>query len=1340
MHLLAAKPGGFCDDEGIIDLQQTPANVVILTAQDTLINILADSASNGCTNTGSLNSSGEASLPFTVRLANILHLTKPAAFDLYFESVLQHADVIIVSLLGGENYWPYGVEQLRNFGESSNCKIAFVPGDDAIDKQLMDYSIIDEKLTYDLWRYLREAGPSNIYNFYQCIACQWYESKTEYAPPVAIPNLLIYDTNPASESFKQQISLSQWKNPNKKIVALLFYKSHLQSGNTKAFEGFAEQLQLLGLATLTVVVNSLKDTSTLERVSLLFEQANVQLLINTTGFSVRSQENASLSSLPTPDCMPYHGDLPVIQAIASSSSEEDWLEYDQGLRARDIAMNVALPELDGRIISRAITFKESKTYSESCQVDQVTYTLHEERGIFVANLAKAWISLRIKSNSEKRIGLILANYPTKEGRIGNGVGLDTPASVIRILESMNDAGYTVSTIPKNGDDLIQELLNSVTNDLDTLSLRPCNQSISLEDYLAFFHSLPAGNQQAVVDRWGPPQQSAKFRSGRLMVSGIRLDNIFVGIQPARGYNVDAAASYHDPDLVPPHDYLAFYYWLRTQFNADAVSHIGKHGNLEWLPGKGVALSESCWPDAIFGPIPHLYPFIVNDPGEGAQAKRRVQAVIVDHLMPPMARAETYGDLADLENLVDEYYQAMGLDPQREQYLRDEILACLEKSDIVKELPSYHQNNQIQKSSNKNTEDLEVSNVLLGELDAYLCELKEAQIRNGLHRFGQLPQHQEWSETILCLLRLPRGQQSNDQGILHAISTDLDLYNVTTNENNSASPIDYQALDSHTLDSHNLDPQSLDSTPFDPLSFDPAIPWAGPRPEILNQITTLDKSTWRTEADTRERLEHLALSLIETHLTDVANERQPLELLKSKGLLQTHALFTAVQTTLLPAFEACGNNEIKGMIDGFAGKFIQPGPSGAPTRGRLDVLPTGRNFFSVDNRSIPTPAAWELGKKSALELVDRHLQEHGEYPSTLGLSVWGTSTMRTGGDDIAQAFALMGVKPIRSPGTNRVVDFEIIPSFLMSHPRVDVTLRISGFFRDAFPQVINLFDAAVNALYEHEEPGNENIFRQTINNEISHLIETGTSQEEAIQQAKYRVFGSKPGSYGAGLQGLIDERLWDTKEDLAQAYINWGGYAYSQKNKGQVAFQAFSNRLSEMEVVVQNQDNREHDLLDSDDYYQFQGGMTNAVTVMSDKTPSIYHGDHSNPAVPKIKTLKEELNKVVRSRALNPKWISAMQKHGYKGAFEMAATVDYLFAYDATTDLVDDYQYQTITEQYLFEENNKSFLENANPNAMKEMAERLYEAINRGMWSEPGELKQALENLIINIENSLEMPQ
>jgi cobaltochelatase CobN len=869
---------------------------------------------------------------------------------------------------------------------------------------------------------------------------------------------------------------------------------------------------------------------------------------------------------------------------------------------------------------------------------------------------------------------------------------------------MQNAGYPISDIPANGTALIEALLGAITNNPNTLHQLPCWQSLALEDYQRCFDALPVENQQAIIARWGQPEQDPKYRQGRLMIAGIRLGKTFIGIQPARGYNLDLVANYHDPDLVPPHSYLAFYFWLREVYAVDAVIHVGKHGNLEWLPGKGTALSASCWPDAVLGPMPHFYPFIVNDPGEGAQAKRRTQAVIIDHLMPPMTRAETSGELSELESLVDEFYQAMGRDKRREDWLREKILQQLKSTHILQEISSVSTDEQPDDDS------------LLEELDAYLCDIKEAQIRHGLHRLGELPDTDKLADTLVALLRLPRGNGDNSRGILQCLVEDFGLL-------------------------------LEDGSVFEPLAA-PHKPWSGARPALLQ---TVSDEHWRTEADTRERLELLARSWV---IKFVLNEqtlwqehRQELDAFPC-----TQALLFYAWEVLHPALQQSAELEIHSLMRGLCGQFVAPGPSGAPTRGRLDTLPTGRNFFSVDNRSIPSPAAWAIGERSAQALIERHLQEEGDYPRELGLSVWGTATMRTGGDDIAQAFALMGIKPVWAPGSQRVVDFEIVPTMLLGRPRVDVTLRVSGFFRDAFPNVMKLYDAAVVALAQLDEPGDGNCIRQHIEQRQHQLEADGLSTAEAFRQASYRVFGSKPGAYGAGLQGLIDERCWETRSDLAEAYVNWGGYAYGKHQlndqvigqdegnnltDGVAAHSSFEYRLSQLEAVVQNQDNREHDLLDSDDYYQFQGGMSNAVATYSGKMPSVYHADHANPSAPKIRTLKEELNRVVRSRVLNPKWIEAMREHGYKGAFEMSASIDYLFAYDATTDLVDDYQYQQVADALVFDADNQAFLQEHNPHALEEMAERLLEACQRGLWQEPGDSEVKLQQLLLEIDQQQE---
>ena len=1287
MHLLAAQPGGFVEEEGIIDLGQDPAQLVILAAADTSLAMLATAAEQ----------LGDE-LP-SIRLANWSHLLKPAAFDLYEHKVLEQAELVMVSLLGGASYWDYGFQRLQVWQQAKpGRQLILVPGDDAPDPELTLASSCEPAACQLVWQYLRQGGVGNGINLLRLLsqdllnhspAASSANGELQWQPPAELPQALIYQPGIA------QASLMDWQNntasqglQNAPVVALLFYRSHLQSGNTRMFDGLMASLVEQGMNPIALALTSLKDPHALALVNHTLKQTNAQLVLSSLGFASNKVDAPSLSSAPTQFNLPIKGDIPVLQLVLSSTTSQAWREHKQGLRSRDIAMQVVLPEMDGHVLTRAISFKSMGYYSKLCQINLVGYELEPERAKFVARLAKGYCSLGHKANHNKRIALILANYPTKDGRIGNGVGLDTPQSAINVLQAMQDAGYVIDTVPENGNALIEALLESVTNNPNTLHHLPCWQSIDAAAYLEHFAELPEACQQAVWQRWGSPEQDPKFRQGRIMLAGLRLGETFVGIQPARGYNLDLSANYHDPDLVPPHSYLAFYFWLRHSYQVDAVIHLGKHGNLEWLPGKGLALSDECWPDVALGPMPHFYPFIVNDPGEGAQAKRRAQGVIIDHLMPPMARAETYGELVDLETLVDELYQATGLDAGRELWLREQIVATLASSHVKQEL-----------GLTANTTESQ----MLAELDTYLCDIKEAQIRNGLHILGQLPAIDELSETLVALLRLPRGEANEERGILHNLALDLGLKG------------------------------------YDPLATDVSL-WLGPKPALLVQQSD---NLWRSSMDTRERLESLALSLVNEYLlsphpNNISN-------------LATTLPFTSEQlnyakSIILVALEDSAVRETQALIQGLAGQAVEPGPSGAPTRGRLDTLPTGRNFFSLDNRSVPSAAAWALGQRSAQALIERHLQEHGDYPTQLGLSVWGTATMRTGGDDIAQAFALMGIKPVWAVGSQRVTDFEIIPAMLLGRPRVDVTLRVSGFFRDAFPNVMKLYDAAVQALAQFDEPGsstdamsgNGNTIRQNIEQRQAQLEAQGVSHVDAQRQASYRVYGSKPGAYGAGLQGLIDERCWAERADLADAYLNWGGYAYgNQVGDGVAAHSHFKHRLSQLEAVVQNQDNREHDILDSDDYYQFQGGMTNAVTSFSGQIPAVYHSDHSNPSAPKIRTLKEELNRVLRSRVLNPKWISAMQRHGYKGAFEMAASVDYLFAYDATTDLIADYQYEQVSDALIFATDNQQFMRDNNPAALEEMTERLLEACQRGMWQEPGEYQQSLQDLLLNLDQQKE---
>jgi len=1265
MHLLRTVPGGFVDDTaGVVRIDQRPGDIVVLSSADTTLSLLA----------GVVDRLGPA-FP-SLRLTNVTYLRQSASIDFYVDDVLQHARVVVIDHLGGEAYWPYGIERVVQLARSKGQTLVMFSGDLQEDPNLIAQSTASPEFCRRLWRYLREGGALNAEAFLRAIAWHALGWGEEPPPPVAVPSATLYHPR------LDRPTIADWQarwRPDAPVVAILFYRAHLQASNTAVFDAVIDALESRQLNPLPIAVTSLKDAISQDLVGQLCGEHQVALVLNTTAFAASTPEDGQ---------WPVFGaDAPVMQVILSGGNRDDWLKDNQGLNSRDIAMHVALPEVDGRIITRAISFKGLAYRCPHTEVDVVRYQPDAQRVAFVAELSRRWCRLRALRNDEKRLALVLANYPASEGRIGNGVGLDTPASIIEILRSLREEGYRLDAFPADGDALMARLLQGVTNDPEVRDLRPALQSFSLDAYQAAFSALPAQVRHALNERWGPAQSDPTVRHGRFMIAGWRCGRVFIGIQPSRSGVAGDYASYHDAELVPPHAYLAFYFWLRHVFKIDALVHVGKHGSLEWLPGKSVALSESCWPDLTLGPMPHLYPFIVNDPGEGSQAKRRAQAVIIDHLMPPLTRAESYGPLQDLERQVDEYYEALMVDARRAKLLRGTILATIVEHRLHEEL-------SLTQPSGRDDED-----ALLTRVDAWLCELKETQIRDGLHVFGRSPTGRERRDTLLALARFPVGNgRGRNAGLIDALAQDLKIDHL-----------------------------------FDPLAAEWATPWTGPRPAILDAVSD---TPWRHNGDTRERLELLAQQLLQG-LSDGVGDGDA-DKLPMQSLPLASQVLDRIRTDVSPRLDACGGEELRQLMRGLEGRFVPPGPSGSPSRGRPDVLPTGRNFYSIDTRAVPTQAAWVLGLKSARQLLDRHLQEHGDYPHAIGLSIWGTATMRTGGDDIAQALALLGVRPKWAQGSHRVTDFEILPAGVLERPRIDVTLRVSGFFRDAFPNVMHLFDAAVQAVADlDDEPDDVNPIRARVLRERDAWVARGLDAQEARKRAGWRVFSSKPGAYGAGLQQMIDAGSWSADADLADAYRAFGGYAYASASAGEQAHGAFATRLASIDVVLQNQDNREHDLLDSNDYYQFQGGMTAAVRHFSGQQPRTYHADHSNPAAPRVRPLSEEIARVIRSRVVNPKWLDGVKRHGYKGAAEIAATVDYLFGYDATARVVSDHQYALVTDAYLNDPATRGFIEQHNPHALSSICARLLEAIGRGLWQHPGDYRAQIEERLLAAEQQIE---
>jgi cobaltochelatase CobN len=1228
MHWTTAQPGCLDAERELILIDQTPGEIVFLSAADTDLSCVSAVWGPRFGN--------------RLRIAHAFSLRQPVAADHYIETVVRKSKLILARLLGGRTYFAHFIQGLLDLKEEAALpKCLILSGTGADDEELAALSDFPPAVCSRMSEFFKQGGMENMRRAAECVD-QLLANRHVLSEPVPMPEFGIYKTSSGSGTG---------------TVWLCFYRAWLQAGDLDVVDALFSALEEKGLRVHCFYSVSLRSPAAQINLLAQAEELRPDVVVMMQSFSICLNDGERVSLLEELDC-------PILQVPVALCSREAWLGSLGGLAPAETAMNVALPEIDGRLFGTVIGFKEEET-----RLAEVEFTLKrlkpdDAQMSHVAAWVKNWASLRHVPNPDKRLAIVLSNYPNRDGRIGNGVGLDTPASMVKLLSRLSAAGYLVKPCPRDGEELMGWLQSGVTNDSERSYGKPSYQEMNREKFEAFLDSLPDKRRDELRRDW-------QFAfSQNIPVAGITLGNIFVGIQPPRGYSLQPQAIYHSPTLPPPPEYLAFYLWIRETFDAHAVVHFGKHGNLEWLPGRSVALGEDDYPWLCLGCLPHFYPFIVNNPGEGSQAKRRTAAVIIDHLTPPLARAGLYGDLEKMERLLEEYAHCLSLYPSRAAELAHEIEQTLKSASWSGDLPA--------------------GATSIEAVGNFLCEIKESQIRSALHVLGERPTGEREIDFLLSLVRVPSGDRP---GLLEALYLrDADCTARERYEQRPSKPI---------LD--DLTSAERDALEAEARSWLRAIS-GGPRSVVAAPPSAVDSPAAAGHPSANADLEQLRRFVLHQ---------------------------------VIPRLSGC-ENELENLLAGLNGQFVPPGPAGAPTRGRIDVLPTGRNFFGIDPRAVPTQTAWPCGKALAHQLLERHRQEHGEYPRKLALVVWGTSNMRTGGDDIAQALFLWGCEPVWEEASGRVVDFRILPLDLLGRPRVDLLLRVSGMFRDAFGETMRLLATVPKRLAQQDEPFELNPIRESWFRDRQIAIERGVSPQEAARIAALRVFSSEPGAYGTGLLPLIDAGNWESKRDLADVFCRWGGFAFDSDGSAEEQTGLFRTRLAEIEVVHQNQDNREHDVLDSDDYFQFQGGLHAAVEQLRGRAPAIYHGDSSRPDEPRVRTLEQEIIRVIHSRVLNPRWIEAMRRHGYKGAFEMAATVDYLFGYGATTNLVKDLHYQEVAQALLLDPEQKEFFQRYNPAAMEEATERLLEAAERGLWERPDkDTVAALETNLLELKGQLE---
>ena len=1069
MHLLAREARELDQSAEAEDLALEPADVVFLSFSD------SDLASV----VSALLKCPEAHRP-ALRAVNLFRLRHPMSVDLFIEKTLPGTKAVIVHLLGGLDYWRYGGEQLGRACRDLGIPLAIVPGDFRPDMRLAALSTVSSMDLSAIENLLDAGGMSN----------------TRFA----LSGLLMRAAG-SSEPFPEAVPVAAsgiYRSPSIAAgtlgtAAIVFYRSHFLAGDVAPIDRLADALEARGLAAAALYVPSLKEPEAAHWLAGELQRLVPSVIVNATAFAGRDGDGGS--PLDIADC-------PVLQVSLVGPPRSVWEASKRGLNAADLAMHVVLPELDGRLFTGAISFKEAIDPAQTGGLEIVRHVPCASGIAHAADLAAAWARLRTKPCHTRKAALILSTYPGRPDQIAHAVGLDALDSSIRIAERLERDGYSIHDVPSSSSELAQRL------DAEHCISWP------LADYAAAFSKLPEDFRQSVIDAWGEAEDDASLTGGNFAFQVTHAGSFTICLQPERGSVADRKAQYHDPSTPPRHSYIAFYLWLRHALHVDAVIHLGAHGTLEWLPGKAVALSEACAPQAVLGATPLIYPFIVNDPGEAAQAKRRISAVTIGHRPPPLVGTELPAAMVEVERLIDECSSADGLDPRRRKVLALQIIDAALRAGIA--------------DSCGLTAGMPEADALT-RIDAFLCDIKELSIRDGLH--------------------------------------------------------------------------VLDDTELDAIS------------------RALD------------------------------------------------------------------------------GRFIEPGPAGAPSRGRSDVLPTGRNLYSVDPRAIPTSTAWANGQRAAKAVLDRYVSDHGDWPRSIVLDLWGSATLRTGGEELAAALALLGVRPTWDSRSFRVVGVETDPIAVLGRPRVDVTLRISGLFRDMFATQLSLFESAVGLVASLKEAPEDNPLAALNGN----------------SDALDRIFGPAAGTFGTGVMARVDRGDWAAREDLGRSYLEASNQAYRNGGEAHDNASSFETRVRAADAFVHLQDHREIDLLTGGDFAAHEGGFAAAAHASGNGGVALYHGDTGEPAVPRIRTLDEECARIVHGRAASPRWIEGQMRHGFRGAAELAATVDAAFAFAATARAVDSGGFERLYAAYLGDPSVAAFVERENPAALDAMRRRFDEAIARGLW-------------------------
>lgn len=1196
--------------------------------------------------------------------------------ELYREA-LKHsheADFIFIVAHGGITYF----KKFNHFRQQlpSDTKCFFHSGVQEEINELMPRLNISAGDYATIYQYYQMGGQKNYYNLILFLGNIYSNKKYQAQKPLQPQWEGIYHP----EKSEAEV-LSAAGKRDRATIAVLFHHSNMANNNLLHIDALVKSIESKGAAALPIFTGVTREPKlgrkgigwVIDHYLQQDGQPTVDIIINTIGHSMTVFENTGKPDTDNSVSVFESLQVPVIQAFSTYYTYEQWLESITGLDTMALTSGIYMPEMDGQIGSYPIASHEYNSEDGSHRAIPIPDRIDK-----VARLAINWASLHNKADEDKKVAIIFHNMPPRTDMIGCAWGLDSPATVYNIVETLKTNGIPTEYDFENGDAIIQKIIDGVTNDSIWKGIeQQLEQSIDVIDadtYQGWFNQLHPDVQEKMESDWGKAPGDFMVHEGRMPIPGILNGNVFIGLQPPRAFEEKAEEAYHSTDIVCPHQYVAFYKWVKHIFKADFIVHIGTHGTLEWLPGKEKGLSEACYPDITIDDMPHLYVYNISVVGEGIQAKRRSSAVLLDHNIPSLVESGTYDDLSELDDLLKDYYQSLNTNTGKIPSLEERIWQLTVKLNL-------HQDLQLDEATAPG--DFQG---FVKTLHSWVERVKMSVIKDGLHIFGKAPEGEQFTNMLRQLVRIKNGTVlSINQGIAEYLSYDYD----------------------RLLDQPDEE-------------WEPGITGH----MLIEQLTGYAKQLVENLHSNQYNIEDYT-TFIHSILREPKGDAS--ELITTLGFICRELKHRIERLT----------EELDYALKGSRARFVSPGPGGCPTRGNALILPSGKNFFAVDPATLPTRASWDIGQRMANDLLNRYLQDEEKYPESVAIVLYAGDQMKTNGDCIAEILCLIGIRPVWLGNTNRVSGLEVMPLEELGRPRIDVTSRITGLFRDTFPNLIEMLDHAVHLVAKRDEPLEQNFIKKHFVEEVEELTAKGIHPDVAEQESMLRVFGCPPGSYGGGVDIAVSSKQWETNEDLANISVTWSCHAYGSSKHGEKRADLYTRRLSKTDITVKNEISVESDIYDIDDEFIYHGGLHAAVKKHSGKTPRSYYGNSADPERTTIADVREETARVVRARILNPKWIEGLKRHGFKGAQDVAYTMDNVFGWDATANVVEDWMYEEMAAHFLFNRENKEWMDEVNPYATHHIVEQLLETAQRGMWNANEETLNKLQQLYLECEGNLE---